>query len=181
MNKIPALNKKTNGITLIELLIAISLLTLIIFAGSGIYLSGWNMFRQAQSMAQAQRNAMIPMAHMVKNIKDGASALYLSAEAPKFTFFIYGNPPNFGTRPPDQIAYLHSGTNIIYEISIATGHWQFYTIGNHIQDFVLSSDHNNNILNVTITATDNNGNNPYTLTSRIRASYTSIPSIYEVI
>lgn len=178
MNKILALNKKTNGITLIELLIAISLLALILLAGSGIYLSGWQMFRQAQLIAQAQRNAMIPMAHMVKNLQQ---ATYIGSYSHTTTFIKFimddNNTPNIQT-DDDTVWYTFDNTahTITYQVepyplpSVTTT----TTIGTHIDSCSFTHvEEYNPLVIVSITATDNSGGNQYALTTTIESRYFS--------
>lgn len=175
----------TKGITLLELLIAISLGTLIVLASGAIYLWGWQMFRDAQYIAQAQRKAMVPMMHIVKELQQMAGifqpafAIELPQEAPPesiFTlihFLTYTTPPNFSDGPTEHHIYawdtdLHQ---ILYDGNI---------IGNHIAncDFTENQVHGRIIYTIEITATDNNDNNPYTLISNVEARYIVVLPVY---
>lgn len=163
--------------SLIELFIATSLLALIILAGSGIYLSGWLMSRDAQFMMQAQRNAMGPMAHMEKKMREGANSF---SGGTKPGVDVYGSPPDFSQPPTIERVYIYDQNQqtITYTPSSYAVPQQTFIIGRNIQSFNCTTAHSDTILNVTITATDNNGQNPYTLTSSIRATYTSVPPVY---
>lgn len=179
--------KNNRSVTLIELIIAMSLLTLVILAGSGIYLSGWNIFRDAQAITQAQRNAMVPMAHIVKTMMQGAGFVQSMAVEPpehpeySITFETYNTPqelftgptlPNYFSFDPDTHQIIYSNTNMASPL----------IIGVHIHNCAFEPDfnHSETIVNITITARDNN-NNPgseYTTQSRVLQRYMQIPPIY---
>lgn len=172
------------GITLLELLIAISLGTLIVLASSGIYLSSWQMFREAQYIAQAQRNAMVPMMHIVKELQQMAGifqpgpAIIIGPPPPEpiitlIHFLTYTTPPNFSDGPTEHHIYawdtdLHQ---ILYDGNI---------IGRHITncDFTENQVHGRIIYTIEITATDNNDNNQYTLISNVEARYIVVLPVY---
>lgn len=65
---------KKRGVSLIELIIAIAILTMVVFAAGGILLTGWKMFRGSKYDAQAQRNAMLPLIHIQKTINESIRA-----------------------------------------------------------------------------------------------------------
>lgn len=168
------------SITLIELLIAISLLTLILLAGSGIYLSGWQMFNNAQLIAQAQRNAMIPMAHMVKHLQMATSFSRIEATSTtplQLQFSINTS----GTTSTERYIFNRNNSNQIeYDVNTSTGGEQ--TIGRQIvfgttnpTTFIVSP--NRITVNITIIANDNRRTNPYTLSSTIEARYGATPPI----
>jgi type II secretory pathway pseudopilin PulG len=159
-------SQKLRGITLIEILIAISLLTLVIFAGSAIYLSGWNMFRDAQARAQAARNATIPMMHVQKEL---INYIELVPEPPAFVapgatipfnfrYTVYPDPPNFPN--PTFIEHIYS-----YDPDTDQLAFDSIIIGRNITAFSITenTDHDDLLLNIQLSATDNNGGNTYTL------------------
>lgn len=158
---------KHKGITLLELIIAISLLVLVIFAGSGIYLSGWRLFRDAQFIAQAQRNAMLPMMHMVKRLKR-ARVFSTGNLSLNFIANIYEFPSaDMGRYEFDPINH-----QIIYQYGELP-----QVVWNHIAGFSYSISHGGIVATISITATDNNGNNPYTITSTVEARYGATPPV----
>lgn len=169
--------KNNKGVTLLELLVAISLLTLIIFAGGGIYLSGWNMFRDAQYQAQAQQNAMVPMAHIVKKAKEGTMFSGTPSGTPGiypyFTLTIDddGTPSDF--TDDDTINYALTGTQITCAQTPPSGTATTTTVGTHISSCSFTYGGTNPVADITITATDNQGNNPITLNSSIELRYMS--------
>lgn len=165
--------KSTIGITLLELIVASSLLTLIVLAGGGIYISGWNMFRDAQFTSQAHRNALLPMAHMVKHLQEAASEF--NASGTSLDFMQYGTPPTITSR-----YFFDAGPNrIIYYPDItAPG----LIIGTNIQSCTFTERHSDTdgiIVVIDITATDSRGQNSYQLLSKVTARYTATPAIYE--
>lgn len=81
--------KGNRGVTLLEILLAISLLTLIIIAGGGICLSGMNLSVDAQYSAQAHRNAQIAMMHIEKNARKSASEFEIMDSGRTVTFNAY--------------------------------------------------------------------------------------------
>lgn len=164
-----------NGITLMELIVAISLLSLVMFAGTGIYLSGWNLSRDAQAIAQAQRNATLPMIHITKNLKEairfGNDAWVISyfpfQSTSVLEYSSYNTP--FDGSTTDKGYYLYNNS-LYYSPNDSYG--SDTPIGNNITQFQYTLTHgtgNQLIAQITITATDNNNGNPYTLTTSIEA------------
>lgn len=181
------MKNNNKSVTLLELLIAMSLLTLIVFAAGGIYLSGWGMFRDAQLMAQAQRNAMVPMAHMQKHLQQAASDFvnwpgFFGANilfCPVYTQV----PEQFNSHPSNTAAYIYDldGSDRIRYIDTAENE---HIIATHITacnftvDHILQEDSgasSGTVVNITITATDNTGQHSYTLNSSVRGLLTAIP------
>lgn len=204
--------KLDTGITLLELLIAITLLALVMFAGSGIYLSGWNMFRDAQLRAQAARNALIPMMHIMEGIRQAASECISEPAATPdgvfrtLHFLAYDNGPWLNFRPPPGggdggpaeilmtltnfsrpphnhrcYAFVRNVNEIRYYANIDNSNYMneqsYVVIGTHITNVTFTVQHQI-LVQVNIIATDNNGNNPYNLTSRAEARYSSVPPVY---
>jgi len=173
--------RKNNAVTLLELIIAISLLTLIVFAAGGIYLSGWRMSRDARFQAQAERNAMIPMMHMVKHLSEKAGNPKMVVgpgyiPPPPFTtiyFNVYNDPPDFDNPPSGFDSYQWDGDRhqIFFNTSV---------IGSHIFYARFEPSHFGAIYNITITARDNNDSedSEYTLNSSVEARYEQVPSVY---
>ncbi len=160
-------SKKLQAVTLIELLIAMSLVTLIIFAGSAIYLSGWNMFRDAQSRAQAARNAIIPMMHVKKQLlkyldisPQGKGEI--PANLFMFPFLTYTNPPNFSNPTREEHLYVYdSDTGLLtFDYNLLASHLTAFNI-------TWSDTHGTILLNVSLTATDNSGQYSHQLQSTI--------------
>ena len=166
---------RDKGITLIELFIGISLSILIIFAAGAIWISGWNMFRNAQFIAQTQRNAMVPMAHMAKNLQRATVFTPVGATELRFTV----NP--LGTSPTDIRRYIFQSNQILYDTDTVAGGEQI--IGIHIptaqnaNPFTIS--HGGIVVNIRITADDNldQNLNLYTTTSAVEAKYGATPPV----
>lgn len=171
--------KKTRGITLIEIIVAISLLTLILLAGGGIYISGWNMFRDAQHTAQSQRNAVLPMTHMAKNLQDA------------ITFTVPAPTPNtlqFVEYDGTARAYRFENNQIEYDPDTTNDNGNEQIIGTHIPSdqnpppaatspFAIT--HGGIVVTITITAEDNRdqGLNLHTISSTVVARYGATPPV----
>lgn len=182
--------KKNKGITLLELLIAGALLFVIIGSLGGIYVSGWNFFREAQYHTQAQQNAMVAVMHMGKQLR--GAGIYIVP----LMIIIPGDPiPNttllFRVYEHSTLADLQAGPNItsrytydrdahqlIYEPDISGAFQQI--VGRHIHGFTRSIIHGGVGMGpgveFTITSRDNRDSieSQYTLTTRIISRFTSI-------
>lgn len=184
---------KNKGITLLELLIAMSLLILVLFSVSGIYLFGWKMFRNAQLISQTQRNAMVPMMHMVKHLQQAAKfdkpffLTSLGKPPPPLIlrFYTYTDPPNFNSGPTIISEYSYDSTNhqIIYIPTIG-GPADTNIIGTHIHGFNFTISHaspyNGTVVDIQIASRDNNdlAENEYVLESTAEARYASVSTVY---
>lgn len=173
--------KINSGVTLLELLIAISLLTLVIFSASSIYLSSSNIYASASGWAKAQSNAQIPMMHIKKYSKDCASNFKImdngivSDNGNAVEFRVYGNVAD--PQPTITRRYEFTNGEIRYRWAVGVGE---VVIGKNIRNCVFRiADADGYLLGVEITAEDNNGDNPYTLTSNISAGSASIPCVFQ--
>lgn len=177
--------KKNTGITLIEIIVAISLLTLILLAGGGIYISGWNMFRDAQHTAQSQRNAVLPMTHMAKNLQDAISFTVPAPTPNILQFVVYSaNPPS----PTITRRYIFQNNQIVYDPDTTDNNGNEQIIGTHIPSnqnppptatspFAIT--HGGIVVTITITAEDNRdqGLNLHTISSTVEARYGATPPV----
>lgn len=174
--------KRHNAITLLELLIAMSLLVLVIIAGSGICVSGLRMSRDTLSRAQSLRNAMAAMMHMAKNLQQCASEYMVMAGNTTMQFRRYGTPPDFGALPNIRSQYSFDNflNQIVYNPDVTVvGDEQI--IGSHIQNCTFSEFHtatHGTIIEINLTAWDNNNQNPYNIISRVNARYTAVEPVY---
>lgn len=169
--------KNNSGVTLLEILIAISILTLVLFAGSGIYISGMNLSLNAQRMAQAYRNAQVAMMHIEKNVRDAGSNFDILDGGSTLRFDVYTGGPMIrreyrleGT-PLNRMRFTDSSrpTEIVIFGHIANCNFDITPT-----DGV--------ILNVRIDAFDNGNRaeNIYVLDTSIEAEFTASPSMYIV-
>lgn len=139
------------------------------------------MFRDAQSTAQAHRNAVIPMAHMVKNLQGAIRLIPQSAVELRFTEYT-----NILTGQTATRRYIFDTVNnrIQYDTNITAGGEQI--IGTRIRfdapnptTFVISPTHAGVLVDITITAEDNRGQNQnrYTIRSNVEARYGATPPV----
>lgn len=168
--------RNNSGVTLLEILIAMSLLMLILFAGGGIYISGMNLSLDAQYSTQAYRNAQLVMMHIEKNVRDAASSFTIGDNGRALEFNSYNiDQPDFSQAPlvtreytfntnSKQITFTSGGDNITF---------------NNINNCRFEKFRNDGVvLKVTIEATDNRGSNTYTLSQCIEARFTASPSVF---
>lgn len=163
------------GVTLIELLIAMSLTVVIMSAGGGFYLSFANMTNDAITSTQAQRNAHIALMHIENNIRNAASEFIINGNILKYRRYAGAD--------------IYSGPTIIceYEYNANLGQIVFRNppnqiiVSNHIYGCSFSKYQDDGIvLQVEITARDNNDNpnSEYTLSTNIEAMNTASPSVF---
>ena len=181
--------RNNSAMTLMELLIAITILAVIILSMGGIFLSGLRLSQDTQAMAQAQRNALLAMAHIKKQISQSAAS----------DFFVTGQTLTFGVISPHQYDPSDPATNpnIVYTFSPDPQNTLSYTVGTgtpiliatHIAGCIFTvspGNHNECMVTANITGTDNNETkNPdgsfkytYTLSADIGAPYSSIPAVF---
>lgn len=143
------------------------------------------MFRNAQFIAQAQRNALVPMMHIVKNLKKRAAKQEVVWGPPiipspetYLIFRTYSTPPDF-SEPTEIHSYIWNFWNENQEMYAI--YYSNAVIGKHIINckFTTHPIHESALYEIEITATDYNGNNPYTLKTRIAPRYMSIPPVYK--
>lgn len=173
--------KPNKGITLIELLIAIFISTFILLATGGIWLTGWNMFRQSQFTAQSYRNAMIPMAHIVKNLQqatpwNGNLSNYWNGRAPgdytdiEFRIDDGNTPSDFAN--DDALRYIVIGTDLWCNRTNFPGPAPTNSvIGIRILNANFIYGGTNPVVGIRMNSTDNNGGNPYTLNTSVESRY----------
>lgn len=176
--RLPKGNLSLTGFTLLELVIATLLLTLVLSAATGIYLSGWKLFRESQFTAEAQRNATAPMLHIVKRLQTATSFTLQSSTELRFTV----NP--WGTTPGDIRRYIFQNDNnqILYDTDTINGNE--IVIGTHISTVTFSVATNGVATNgivatISITSEDNRGQdfNLYTTTTNVTARYGASPPV----
>lgn len=173
--------KPNKGITLIELLIAIFISTFILLATGGIWLSGWNMFRQSQFTAQSYRNAMVPMAHIVKNLQqatpwNGNLSNYWNGRAfnsyTNIEFRIADSNTSSNFADDDALRYIIIGTNLWCNRTNFPGPvLSNSVVGIRISNATFRYGGTNPVVRITMNSTDNNGSNPYTLNTSVESRY----------
>lgn len=160
--------RTNSGLTLLEVLIAISLLVLVIFAGSGIYLSGMNLSADAQYSAQAHRNAQVVMMHIEKTVRQSAS---------EFDIRDGGNRVIFNTYRSGQSDYVFSNETDLITYTPDISHPGDHTVVfNHISNCTFNIiPHDGVVLNVMVEAFDNNNRagNTCRLETSVEAAYSS--------
>lgn len=177
--------KSNKGVTLLELLIAISLLLLVIMGGSSIYLSGMNLSMGTQGYAQAQRNADIVLLHIDKYARHAASEFYIDKSGYKVRFLVYDSN-NLDSAPEtiSQYEFLTDQGQVIYTPDTSSPN-TFTVISDHIVNCSFSVVHKETdgiVLYIEVTATDNKGdlNNSYTLRRTVEATLTASPGVYTI-
>lgn len=162
------------AITLIELLIAISLLVLIIMAGTGIYLSGWNMFRDAQYISQAHRNALIPMMHITKQLQQGTSIISGTNTSPLIFNIDFSNTPaNLADDHRIAYTFVSASNQITCNRTPPSGSATPIFTANYITNCSFTYNSTIPVVRININATDNNGGNTYSLSTSTELRYTS--------
>ena len=159
---------KDNGITIIELIIAISLLSLAALTAGGIYLSGWNMFREAQYRSQSQRNAMVPLMHMIRNLK---RAVRVEQSGSNLQYTVYPVTGNW-TTAVEQYQFDNSARLIKY----INNDGDEQIIGSHIVDAQFSISHDSStggiITSIYINADDSRDQGDfYTIETAVSSAY----------
>lgn len=170
--------KNNSGVTLLELLIAMFLIVLIIFTGSGIYLSGMNLSAAAQASAQAYRNAQVALMHMQKYIPNCATNFSISADKKTVAFKTYNiDSPNFSNGPTITVRYQFSNKTITFtpDMSAPDNTLTFSCINNCTFEPV-SGD--TSMLKITIKGEDSDGENLYEIQTIVSAGLSSAPNVY---
>lgn len=177
--------KSSSGVTLLELLVAMSLLVLVIFAGSGIYLSGISLSVDAQSSAQAHRNAQIVLMHIEKYVVNCATEFSIKDGNKTLEFGIYNlSSPNFASPPIIKSQYKFDATSktVTFTPDIFTPNVNTM-IFSHVNDCVFTGIAGDTlVLNVSIKADNNknDGKDIYELRSNISAGLTASPNVYTI-
>ena len=174
--------KNNSGVTLLELLIGISMMTMVIFAGSSMYLSGMSLSVDAQESAQAHRNAQILLMHIEKYVQDAATNFKVLDAGnnvvtlgTKVVFKTYNAAsPDFSNPPSISKQYTFNTTakTVTYSSGSET------IIFRHISGCTFEA--NELGLKINITALNNKDNNAssYELKSNISAGLTAYPNVY---
>jgi len=163
---------KDKGVTIIELIIAISLLSLVALTASGIYLSGWNMFRDTQYRSQSQRNAVVPLMHMVRTLKRAVRVVQSGANL-QFTVYTGAESGNWAPAI-EQYQFDNSARQIKY----IDKNGDEKIIGSHIADMQFSISHDSNtsgiITDIYINADDSRDQGDfYTVETAVSCAYGS--------
>ena len=172
--------KNNIAFTLLELLMAMSLLVLVVMAGTCLFLNSTKMFQQASDSAKAQRNAQIVLMHMERYIKSSATALKISNNNKTLAFKTYAadlsdfSSSVFEDNKYEFVANKDTG-GIVFTSGEAT------IVFNNIKDcsFELPED-DWPLLNINIAAMSDRGTSTYCLSSQVGAEYSAAPGIYLV-
>ncbi len=175
--------KINHGVTLLEIVIALAILAIFALSVSGIYLSGWRLFRDAQYRAEAQAAAQAAMAYMVKNLQNTANIFWVeNITGQQYALYAQNyteGSPEFGQLPPNIQRYHWDGNNLIYTNYTGWASQDTAIIGKYITEFAPVTTHESTVVEINITAEDSRGENPFELFSRIHARGTAAPSVYE--
>ena len=167
--------RRKDGVTLLELIIAMALSVLVMSAASAMYLSGNNIAKETINSAQAPRNAQIVLMHMQKNICNAATEFNIENNIDldgidgnndkALNYRQYGADP-YGDpsvmcryefiKSSREIVFMHGANNTV--------------VGRHIEDCIFTED--GVMLSVGIAALDNNDNpaSAYTLNTWVEAT-----------
>jgi type II secretory pathway pseudopilin PulG len=176
--------KSNSGVTLLELLVAMSLMVLVIFAGSGVYLSGMNLSVDAQSSAQSHRNAQIVLMHIEKYVANCATGFSLLDSNKTLEFGVY-NPsaPNFASSPiiKSQYKFDDSTKTVTFTPDMSTPSVNTM-IFSHVNDCVFTATGDSSVLKVSVKAENNknDGKDIYELQSNVSAGLTASPNVYTI-
>lgn len=167
--------RRADGVTLLELIIAMALTVLVMSAASGMYLSGNNIAKETINSAQAHRNAQIVLMHMQKNICGAATEFIIEEnidldgidgkndKALNFRQYgadIYGDPSVMC-----RYEFIKSSREIIFMHGVNAT-----IVGRHIEDCIFTKD--GVMLSLEIAALDNNDkqSTEYTLNTWVEAT-----------
>lgn len=178
--------KRSKGVTILELLIALSLLILILSLGGGIYLSGDSLARAMVNFSQAHRNAQLALMHIEKNVRNAASEfeIELLPNGVRLIYLSYAGSADVYTTPTIISEYLFDSNlrQITYtpDISIPGS---FTLVSSHISNCsfnVVPTD--GVVLEIEVTALDSNDSpeNSVTLSTQVQTALTASPSVFTV-
>lgn len=178
-----------NGVTLLEILIAITLMVSVLFAGGGFYLSGINLSENLSNFCQANRHAQIALMH-IENVRYAASEFDIAGrdidgDGINDAILRYKIFADASETEPSIICEYSFRTNsgrIICTPDISTP-TDSVIVSEHIDDCVFRIMPTDGVvLHVEVTALDSNDNadNACTLSTDIEATQTASPSMFEV-
>jgi prepilin-type N-terminal cleavage/methylation domain-containing protein len=179
--------RENKGVTLIELMIAISLLTLIMAMGSGIFLSANNMAEAMINAPQAQCNAQDAIMHIEKNVCKAASNFdIVNRNGNKIlTYMTYRNTIDIYSTPTVKSQYVFDSVarQLKYYYDINLNPNAFAVVANHISDCTFTTDANVGVvLQVSVRAFDNanNTDSAYTVNTQVEAVNAASPAVFTV-
>jgi prepilin-type N-terminal cleavage/methylation domain-containing protein len=147
--------KNKRGVTLIELLIAISLLVVIMTLGTGIYLSGTNLSADMVNTSQAHRTAQIAFMHVQKHVRESACINALTSTELHFNSF--SGVSDIYSSPSIESKYEYDSTSSemrFYPDRSDTSNYEL--VAAHISGCTFTEDPSGICVSVEITALDNN-------------------------
>ena len=166
--------KKPLGLTLMELLIAITILSVVCFVGSSVFLSGSKMHTDALELMQAQTNAQLALMHIRKNVTNTKTEFKISNNSKTVEYML------MGATAVSQYFY-DEGKKIIKYLADRNDPSKYFIVANNIASCTFDIQSGEGIvLHVDITSTDNSGKNNYNLESRIQANAAAMPPIERV-
>jgi hypothetical protein len=161
------------GLSLLELMIAMSLSTFVMLGSSSVYMSCKGLGKNAGYNSQAEVNAMLAIKHIKK---------YASQAITRFTVSDDGSTVTFVSIETKNDISSNVGLSRKYEFSKPA--LKFYKDANksdfeYVSNCVNScvfDDHQRNILDIKLTTTANeSANNVYEISTKINALYSSFP------
>lgn len=174
--------KNNKGFTLLELLIAITLMLVVMSIGGGIYLGGANLASEMVDSSQAHRTAQLAFMHIQKNVRSAASNFSIDSSGESVIYRRYSDTTETYTSP---------SITTRYEFDSSSGELRYYSavpttyevVSSHIASCNFSVDITDGVvLSVEITALDNN-NNPdtaCTFSGQVETLYTASPAVFKV-
>ena len=172
--------KNNIAFTLLELLMAMSLLVLVVMAGTCLFLNSTKMFQQASDSAKAQRNAQIVLMHMERYIKSSATVLKISNNSKTLAFKSYAvDSPDFSSNPIEEKKYEFVANKDTGEIVFTSG--EDTRVFGNIKDcsFEIPED-DWPLLKINIAAMNDRGTSAYCLSTQVGSEYSAAPGIYLV-
>lgn len=172
--------KRNNGVTLLELLIAMTLIILVMSLGSGVFLSFNNIAEGTITSSQAQRNAQIALMHIQKNICNAAGSFVIDGNVSNNS----GNSVEYRMYAPDA-SDIYLEPNIVCRYEFYNGEIRFYPgnilVSNHISNCIFRKVQTDGVvLHIEITALNSNNdpNSAYTVDTRVEATAAASPAVF---
>lgn len=179
--------KRNDGITLIEIMLALVIMVFVISAGSGWYLSNNNMAQGMITNSSAFRNAQIATMHIEKNVRDAASNFHIDSSTGNLTltYRIYRDALDVYSGPSITCRYEFDSTagEIRYYPDLGASPATYNIVSSHITNCNLSIESLDGVvLHIEITALDNEDGpeSACTLSTCIEATATSSPAVFLV-
>lgn len=171
--------KNKDGVTLLELMIAIGLIVTVMSFGSGIFLSQDNLSRDLINSTQVHRNAQLALMHIDKNVRNAASGFSISTDGTTLSYRRYSGATDIYSEPSITSQYVFTSGELRYYSDTTSS--SYSVVSNNIQNCTFSITPTDGVvLHIEVAAVDENGENACTLNTDIEATTTSSPSVFTV-